>query len=444
MKKRILFLVAFFAICLQAVNAQTGYGIKVNDTEITTSNAANLTFPGLSGTVTYNATSHVLTLNNVTANDLYFLSNDADVTVTFLGNCQFSRSIQNASGHKVTFLGTATDQLVAQYMWTENSGSDIELSTGIFRFSEDMSAGWGLTSYDRQENLILTNADVYVGGSTCAIDNWKSITLNNCEIVAPIGAIVRNGCVRIDNAEVANQVVHIAPIKEAKFYGIYINGTELSSYNISNFAIEGLTGVVTYNDSTKVLSLHNVNAESLMFSRNTSDVTVIYDYVNLSAHLYNASQHKVTFRGTDTSRLLSALFIGAEESGSDIELADGRYQINMDMINQDGIYGFGEENLTITNADVLVGGGSSSAISAWHSITLNDCEIVEPVGAVVEGGYVLLNGEDITNAFVHIAPTASAIERLDASAQPMKIFRNGSIYIRTAEGVFTTTGQKVE
>lgn len=189
-------------------------GIRINNVEITGDNETNFTAPGLTGTVTYDGNTHVLTLDNVSAESLSFISSP-DVTVNFSGNNQFSQFVYNASEQKVTLHGqTATAQFSAAMIGAEDAGSDIELANGIFRINEDMYQDYGLYGYG-EENLTFTNAEAYVGGSYCAIDSWHSITLNSCEIVAPVGAVVEDGCVRLNGDEIANDIVHIAPIEQA-------------------------------------------------------------------------------------------------------------------------------------------------------------------------------------------------------------------------------------
>lgn len=202
-------------IILTANFSAENSGIKINNVEITSANAANFTAPNLTGTVTYDGNTNVLTLDNVSASTMIFSGNLTDVNVVINGNNQFSTVITNTSEHKITFSGqTSTAQLTTARMSTRYSGSDLELANGIFRINENMSASYGLYGYG-DENLTFTNAEVYAGGSACAVDGWNSITLNGCEIVEPMGAVVEDGCVKLNGEEISNGVVHIAPIVEA-------------------------------------------------------------------------------------------------------------------------------------------------------------------------------------------------------------------------------------
>lgn len=202
-------------IILTANFSTENSGIKINNVEITSANAANFTAPNLTGTVTYDGNTNVLTLDNVSASTMIFSGNLTDVNVVFNGNNQFSTVITNTSEHKITFSGqTSTAQLTTARMSTRYSGSDLELANGIFRINENMSASYGLYGYG-DENLTITNAEVFVGGSACAVDGWNSITFNGCEIVEPMGAVVEDGCVKLNGEEISNGVVHIAPIVEA-------------------------------------------------------------------------------------------------------------------------------------------------------------------------------------------------------------------------------------
>lgn len=202
-------------ISLTASFALDTYGISINGTPVTGANASNFTASGLTGSVTYDGAAHVLSLNNVAAEHMSFYG-DSDVTVNFSGNNQFSQSIYNNSEHKVTFRGqTATAQLVARVMMAEDVGSDIELANGIFRINEDMFEDYGLYGFG-EENRSFSNAEAYIGGgSENAVDSWNSITFTGCEIVSPAGAVVEDGCIKLNGRFVANAVVHIEPVEDA-------------------------------------------------------------------------------------------------------------------------------------------------------------------------------------------------------------------------------------
>ncbi len=408
MKKLLLTLVAVFALGLQVANAQTGYGIFFNDVEITSANASNFTTSGLIGTVSYNASTHVLTLNNVSASMMQFRENTADITVIFSGNCEFSNKVTNTSGHKVTLQGqNATAQLTSGEMGATYVGSDLELTNGIFRLNEDNAKNFGLWGWGNlKENLIITNAEVYVCGQICAVDDWNSITFNGCQIVSPVGAAVDSGCIRVNGVEVANQIIHIASPQTTTNYGIFINNTQINSANAANFSAPNLTGTVTYDDATHVLTLDNVSAETLSFvSCYNTDITVNFSGNCQFSDLVNSVvEHNVTFQGQNAQAILAAAEVLVEDAN--LEFINGTYRFNTDMSRSFGLSGFGPEHLTITNADVSVG-GSYSAIYGWRSIILNNCEIVAPVGAVVEDGSVKLNGNEIANQIVHIAPVVA-------------------------------------
>ena len=50
---------------------------------------------------------------------------------------------------------------------------------------------------------------------------------------------------------------------ETTSYNLWVGGVEVTSDNASNITGEGITGTVTYDDSTKTLTLDNVNIDSV-------------------------------------------------------------------------------------------------------------------------------------------------------------------------------------
>ena len=50
---------------------------------------------------------------------------------------------------------------------------------------------------------------------------------------------------------------------EPTSYNLWVGGVEVTSDNASNITGEGITGTVTYDDSTKTLTLNNVNIDSV-------------------------------------------------------------------------------------------------------------------------------------------------------------------------------------
>lgn len=276
-------------IILTANFSAENSGIKINNVEITSANAANFTAPNLTGTVTYDGNTNVLTLDNVSASTMIFSGNLTDVNVVFNGNNQFSTVITNTSEHKITFSGqTSTAQLTTTRMSTRYSGSDLELANGIFRINENMSASYGLYGYG-DENLTITNAEVFVGGSACAVDGWNSITFNGCEIVEPVGAVVEDGCVKLNGEEISNGVVHIAPIVEAIDI---VRTTEFAivpnpATEVTTLMLEPYTGTATMqivDANGRVITIVQLPAQQENYRLDVSTLEVGTYFINVTAN----------------------------------------------------------------------------------------------------------------------------------------------------------------
>ena len=93
---------------------------------------------------------------------------------------------------------------------------------------------------------------------------------------------------------------------ETTSYNLWVGGVEVTSDNASNITGKGITGTVTYDDSTKTLTLNNVNIDSVYSFRNWAGTD--------SAGIYVSSD----FNGDLTIKLVGENTITGKLTGSDI------------------------------------------------------------------------------------------------------------------------------
>ncbi|OQC34761.1 MAG: hypothetical protein BWX65_00112 [Bacteroidetes bacterium ADurb.Bin057] len=253
-----------------AMTAQiTNYGIYIAGTELTSDNAGainNTNFPSLGlaegGTITYDHSEKTFTLTGVTANvdSARFMrisdsAEKADYTINLVG----TNAITNNGG-------TAT---IATYrnLIVEGSGSLKVTSDdcGILIYNDTLTIKnttveakgvWGFVEWDGSsgEHLIIENSNVTATGARGSICDLQSITLTNCKIIQPEGAINDGSSVTLDGSVVTSEV-KISPttgLSTLAAEGIYVWGEKgVISIEIP-FLLKGESGA-------KVAHIYNVS-----------------------------------------------------------------------------------------------------------------------------------------------------------------------------------------
>lgn len=188
-------------------------------------------------------------------------------------------------------------------------------------------------------------------------------------------------------------------VNGTKFYGIWIGNTRVSSDNVANVTDENLTrGTVTFDTITNTLTLNNIYLESNISAYNREeDLNIVFQGDNvIEEHIYPTRLGTTTIEGGDNDNL-QVSFIEAEahledqEAYTTLVLKNGNFNIN-----GSGVYGMGDiyEDLVIEAANISsVDTNEYAAIGYWNDITLTDCQIVYPVGATIEDGFITLSSE---------------------------------------------------
>ena len=133
----------------------------------------------------------------------------------------------------------------------------------------DVSGNYGIDGEGdvaKQADVKFTNCEMKVTGTISSMGRLKSATYSGCEVTTD-GLTFSNGY------KLNGQTTYYAgtiEIKKSTSYGIKVLGKEITNLNYNNFKVDGLTaGTVTYNNSTKTLTLNGVTLTSP--SGNTAD-----------------------------------------------------------------------------------------------------------------------------------------------------------------------------
>ncbi len=403
------------------------FGENINETIVTSDNytdisAANGFSAIKSGTVTFDPATNTLTLKDavITAPVRYDKEESNIETSLFTLRLEGKNEITSRRASVAIANGDAV---------IEGPGSlktSSEIDCGFYFYGNhtfeirntgqmELEGKWGISGSSSIEsiegNLKITNANVRAKGREYSICDFKTITLEGCEIVSPAGAVIEGGNVML-NGNVCTEEVVIAPAE--KKYGIRIGGVEVTKANYQDISAAGgfpavKSGKVTYNPDTGTLTL----TDGTSVEANGTHGIQFYNQEAAYA-LELKGESKVTTTGTwmcalSTSGSLlvnggKCLFQATEECA--MEARDGgRLEItNCDIEALGGSFGLcgdtHRETLLVSRSNIRAQ-GSRFSLAYFKEISLTDCQLTEPTGAVIEGGDVKLGGE-ITNQTVVI------------------------------------------
>jgi len=216
------------------------YGIEIAGTELTSDNAGainNTNFPNLGleegGTITYDHSEKTFTLTGVTANvnsarfmQISDSAEEADYTINLVGNNDITSNFTSIALYR-NLIVTGSGSL--KVTSSGNCGFYVEESTlTIRKTTVEAKGNWGIAGNDgsSNEHLIIEKANVTATGAEGSICDFQSITLTNCEIIQPEGAINDGNSIVLGGSVVTSEV-KISPttgLSTLAAEGIYVWG----------------------------------------------------------------------------------------------------------------------------------------------------------------------------------------------------------------------------
>ena len=389
--------------------AQTEYALKICGTQVTSDNCGDLSgIDGVEGTVKYDPDSKILTLQNAKLNveDKNGIWSDIDgLTIKVSGTNELdARSAAIAVRAPMTITGGGT--------LNGKSGRDcviyvIGTNLTIKDCIVNAKGVYGIAGQDgSKEKLLISKATVTAEGEKGSIRDFKEITLEGCAITQPAGATFDESKHAIVlNGETVKSEVKIVQTK----YDLKICGTQVTSDNCGDLSvIDGVEGTVKYDPDSKTLTLEgaklNVEGDDNCINSKIDDLTIKVSGTNElnagTAAIFADAPATITGGGTLNAESRKNCAIYAP--GTNLTIKDC-------IVNAKGAYGIAgqdgsKEKLLISNATVRAEGEAGS-IYDFKEITLEDCAITQPAGAVVDNsqGAIVLNGE-IVKSEVKIEP----------------------------------------
>ena len=384
--------------------AQTKYGLWSNRTKVTSDNCGDLSvIDGVEGTVKYDPDSKTLTLEGAKLNvegkvDCIESSIDG-LTIKVSGTNEVNAGDWPAIDVYAPTTITGGGTLNAE--GRENcaiyaEGTDLTIKDCIV----NVKGNYGIAGYDgSKEKLLISKATVTAEGREGSICDFKEITLEDCAITQPAGATFDESKHAIVlNGETVKSEVKIVQTK----YDLKICGTQVTSDNCGDLSgIDGVEGTVKYDPDSKILTLQNTKLNVEDENAIWSDIDGLTIKVSGTNEL-NAGETAIivyaptTLTGGGTLNAKSEKYTAIYAYETDFTIKDC-------IVNAKGNYGIAgnngsNEKLLISNATVRAEGEAGS-ICDFKEITLEDCAITQPAGAVVDNsqGAVVLNGEIVTS-----------------------------------------------
>ena len=239
-------------------------------------NTYDLSPKGLtSGTITWENSSKTLTLDAVDLTTTAWnaiLNNKVEgfkIKITGVNSLKgasganiYSKTGLTIEGNGASLGTSATLNISDSYTGIFVTGNDLTIKDAIIGVTT-IRAGISGDEY-LTNNLIVKNSLVLASGkNNAAIYQFKNCTLTDCctSTFGPVNYCWRSALHGFGTATALakgdDQIVAIAAPTE--WYDVYVMGTRLSNLNSATFATDGLeAGTITYNKTTKKLTLDNV------------------------------------------------------------------------------------------------------------------------------------------------------------------------------------------
>ena len=387
----------------------TKYDLFICGTQVTSDHCGDLSvIPGVKGSVSYDPDNKTLTLENAKLNvegDHSGIESEIDgltIKVSGTNELKAENSAAVTIGAPATITGGGT------------LNAESEESCGIYALETNLAikdcivnakGNYGITGQvGSKEKLLISNATVTAEGRVGSICDFKEITLEDCAITQPAGAVVDNsqGAIVL-NGETVTSEVKIVPITK---YDLKICGTEVTSGNCGDLSvIDGVEGTVKYDPDSKTLTLEdaklNIEGEVDCIESEIDGLTIKVSGTNELNAVDAAAivDAPTTITGGGTLNMKSEKYAAIYAARTNLTIKDC-------IVNAKGKWGIAgyndsKEKLFISKATVTAEGREGS-IRNFKEITLEDCAITQPAGAVVDNsqGAVVLNGEIVKSEVV--------------------------------------------
>lgn len=329
--------------------AQPSFGVKVAGTLVTTGNAGNvlnddLTKEGSVASVSFDATTYTLTLNNATiGND----GSDPDMVmeapgIDYTGTADLTICLKGANA----IYGTGGCEAICY----SGEGQEIHPKL-IFTKGDNKTCSLMLNADAEFEGTVISGGFSEIQGiwGVGATDNGLAIIADNeVQYDSEEGLTIK---------KVVNYISNYVPLSStliASYYGLAISGVPVYEGNKSNITGEGIygNGTASFDLTTNTLTLNNVNLNP-DYAQNDGDlrVSIVTSLAQLNINLIGESQ---TYAIKTTNESGTLTFKSAEANR-------GAARLNF-WYNAEPYYiGYGENKVTYNDGLCLRNSSSNSS-----------------------------------------------------------------------------------
>ena len=373
-----------------SVSAQEEYGLAIADVQVTSENCSDLTaIPGVKGKVSYDPSTKTLTLEDASIDGggrecLGIWSTD-ELTCVVKGEVSITSNKWNAMLFEKNAIIKGNGQLTIKS--SEQRGIYTKAALLIEGCTVYAEGNWGIAG----ESLTIRNASVTAKGAEGSICDLANFTLEGCEITKPAGAVWNASKHAVCDASgnvITDEVVitstgGVTPAVEE--YGLMITGVKVTSANCSDLtAIPGVKGKVSYDPSTKTLTLEDASIDGggreCLGIWSTDELTcVVKGEVSITSNLSAMEFYKnAIIKGNGQLTLKSSNHCGI--------CTEAALLIDGCTVRAEGVWGIlgpeiKDSSLTIKNATVTAK-GTDGSIRDLTNFTLEGCSITKPAGAI--------------------------------------------------------------
>ncbi len=397
--------------------AQTTYDLKIAGVRVTSANCSDLSvIDSVSGTVKYDPTNKVLTLQNATiqTNTHAAIESSIDgLTIKVIGTNNLTTGNKAALGFGEPLTITGGGVLNA------NSRGDCPIyayktNLTIDGCTVNTKGRCGITGDDgSSEILTIKNSTVTAEGADYgSITDFASLTLDGCAITQPAGAAFDASlhAVALGGAKVTSKIVISPTGGGTTTYDLYIAGVQVTSANCSDLSvISGVSGTVKYDPATIVLTLENATIQTNTYTAIGSSTDGLTIKVIGTNNLTTGNKAALSF-----IKPLTITGGGVLNANSESRFAIYASRTNLTIdgctVNAKGKWGItgfdgSSEMLTIKNSTVTAE-GTDGSIADIASLTLDGCAITQPAGAAFDASlHAVALGGAVVKSKVVISPT---------------------------------------
>ncbi|WP_025884334.1 hypothetical protein [Porphyromonas uenonis] len=416
------------------------YGLIIAGVEVTSANCSDLTaIPGVTGRVSYDPTTKTLTLEDasIDGGNHDGMETYDELTCVVKGEVSITSNLSAMVSFKNAII-KGNGQLTIKA--PKGSGIYTKAALLIEGCTVYAEGNWGIAGYDGSsgESLTIRNASVTAKGTKGSIRDLADLTLEGCEITKPAGAVWNaskhavcdaSGNVITDEVVITPTGGVTPPVEE---YGLEIAGVMVNSVNCSDLtAISGVTGNVSYDPTTKTLTLEDASIDAGEDRRGICSTDELTCVVKGEVSITSNNWHAMMFYKNAIIKGTGQLTLKSREEGCGI-YTEAALLIEGCTVYAEGVWGFignggtSGESLTIRNATVTAK-GTGGSICDLTNFTLDGCSITKPAGAVWNASKHAVcdaSGNVITNEVVISPKGGTAIDIVTPELQPAE----GAIY----------------